>query len=42
MIIYIYMYIYIYIYNRLVTSVGELTLGPFPCQLSPGGDVFST
>ena len=22
--------------NRLVTSVGELTLGPFPCQLSPG------
>ena len=25
--------------NRLVTSVGELTLGPFPCQLSPGGDV---
>ena len=27
--------------NRLVTSVGELTLGQFPCQLSPGGDVFS-
>ena len=26
--------------NRLVTSMGELTLGPFPCQLSPGGDVF--
>ena len=26
---------------RLVTSIGELTLGPFPCQLSPGGDVFS-
>ena len=25
--------------NRLVTSIGELTLGPFPCQLSPGGDV---
>ena len=25
--------------NRLVTSIGELTLGP--CQLSPGGDVFS-
>ena len=24
--------------NRLVTSIGELTLGPFPC---PGGDVFS-
>ena len=23
--------------NRLVTSTGELTLGPFPCQLSPGG-----
>ena len=20
---------------------GELTLGPFPCQLSPGGDGFS-
>ena len=27
--------------NRLVTSIGEFTLGPFPCQLSPGGDVFS-
>ena len=27
--------------NRLVTSIGELTLGPFSCQLSPGGDVFS-
>ncbi len=27
--------------NRLVTFIGELTLGPFPCQLSPGGDVFS-
>ena len=27
--------------NRLVTSIGELTLGPFPCQLRPGGDVFS-
>ena len=27
--------------NRLVTSIGELTLGPFPCQLNPGGDVFS-
>ena len=26
--------------NRLVTSTGELTLGPFPCQLSPGGDFF--
>ena len=25
----------------IVTSIGELTLGPFPCQLSPGGDVFS-
>ena len=25
--------------NRLATSIGELTLGPFPCQLSPGGDV---
>ena len=35
--------------NRLVTigeltlgpfpCIGELTLGPFPCQLSPGGDV---
>ena len=24
--------------NRLVTSIGELTLGPLP---SPGGDVFS-
>ena len=23
--------------NRLVTSIGELALGPFPCQLSPGG-----
>ena len=23
--------------NRLVTSIGELTLGPFPCQLRPGG-----
>ena len=22
-------------------SIGELTLGPFPCQLSPGGDVSS-
>ena len=31
----------IYMYNRLVMSIGELTLGPFPCQLSPGGDVFS-
>ena len=27
--------------NRLVTSIGELTLGPFPCQLSPGGGVSS-
>ena len=27
--------------NRLVTSISELTLGPLPCQLSPGGDVFS-
>ena len=27
--------------NRLVTSIVKLTLGPFPCQLSPGGDVFS-
>ena len=27
--------------NRLVTSVGEFTLGPFPCQFSPGRDVFS-
>ena len=27
--------------NRLVTSIGKLTLGPFLCQLSPGGDVFS-
>ena len=26
--------------KRLVTSIGEFTLGPFPCQLSPGGDVF--
>ena len=25
--------------NRLVTSIGELTLGPFPCHLSPVGDV---
>ena len=25
--------------NRLVTSIGELILGPFLCQLSPGGDV---
>ena len=23
-----------------MTSIGELTLGPFPCQLSPGGNVF--
>ena len=27
--------------NRLVMSIGELTLGPFPCQSSPGGNVFS-
>ena len=27
--------------NRLVTVIGELTLGPFLCQMSPGGDVFS-
>ena len=27
--------------NRLLTSIGELTLGPFPCQLSPGGDILS-
>ena len=27
--------------NRLVTSIGVFTLGPFPCQLSPGGDVSS-
>ena len=26
--------------NRLVTSIGELTLGPFPCQLSSGGGRF--
>ena len=26
--------------NRLVTSIGELTPGPFPCQSSPGGDFF--
>ena len=26
--------------NRLVTSIGELALGPLPCQLSPGGDAF--
>ena len=26
--------------ERLMTSICELTLGPFPCQLSPGGDVF--
>ena len=25
--------------NRLVMSIGELTLGPFLCHLSPGGDV---
>ena len=25
--------------NRLVTSIGELALDPFPCQLSPGGGV---
>ena len=24
----------------LVTSIGELALGPLPCQLSPGGDTF--
>ena len=23
--------------NRLVTSIGELTLGPFPCQLVQAG-----
>jgi len=23
--------------NRLVESIGELALGPLPCQLSPGG-----
>ena len=27
--------------NRLVTSIGELVLSPLPCQLSPGGNVFS-
>ena len=27
--------------NRLVTSIGELALGPLPYQRSPGGDVFS-
>ena len=27
-------------YNRLVTSIGEIALGPLPCQLSPGGDAF--
>ena len=27
-------------YNRLVTSVGELALGPLPCHPSPGGDAF--
>ena len=27
--------------NRLVMSVGELAIGPFLCQLSPGLDVFS-
>ena len=26
--------------NRLMTSIGELALGPLPCQLSPGGDAF--
>ena len=26
--------------NRLVTSIGELALGPLSCQLSPGGDAF--
>ena len=26
--------------NRLVTSIGELVLGPLPCPLSPGGDAF--
>ena len=26
--------------NRLVTSICELALGPFPCQLSPGRDAF--
>ena len=26
--------------NRLVTSIGELALGPLPCQLGPGGDAF--
>ena len=23
-----------------MTSIGELALGPLPCQLSPGGDAF--
>ena len=27
--------------NRLVTSIDELTVGPFPCQLRPGWDVLS-
>ena len=27
-------------FNRLGTSIGELALGPLPCQLSPGGDAF--
>ena len=27
--------------NRLVTSIGELALGPLPYQRSPGGDAFS-
>ena len=26
--------------NRLVTSIGEIALGSFPCQLSLGGDAF--
>ena len=26
--------------NRLMTSIGELTLGPLPCLLCPGGDIF--
>ena len=27
-------------FNRLVKSIGDLALGPFPCRLSPSGDVF--
>ena len=27
--------------SRLMTSIGELALGPFPCQLSPDTNVFN-